>query len=247
VDRQWLLYAINSPRFREQITRHINGATRQRISRTNLASIQLSVPSLAEQQRVADILDKADAIRRKRKAVIALTEELLRSTFLEMFGDPVANPKKWPLNEIANVIDRFEAGTSVSGEPRRRDTDGLGVLKISAVTSGVFRPEEHKAVERTSAPAAPVFPRRGDLLFSRANTRELVAATCLVEADEPRLFLPDKLWRVVASDSVTNEYLRYLFGHPGFRAELTKRATGTSGGVSPGDRRAVGPIRQRIL
>ncbi len=50
-------------------------------------------PASHEQRRIAAILDKADAVRRKRKEAIALTEELLRSAFLEMFGDPVTNPK----------------------------------------------------------------------------------------------------------------------------------------------------------
>ena len=58
-------------------------------------AIHVPVPPLPEQRRIAAILDKADAIRRKREEGIRLTEELLRSTFLEMFGDPVANPRGW--------------------------------------------------------------------------------------------------------------------------------------------------------
>jgi type I restriction enzyme S subunit len=107
VDRRWLLHAINSPAFRTQIDRHIKGTTRQRISRTNLGTVELTVPPFPEQRRIADILDKADAIRRKRKEAIALTEDLLRSAFLEMFGDPVTNPKKWPpvpLAKLARVV-----------------------------------------------------------------------------------------------------------------------------------------------
>lgn len=108
VDRRWLLYAINSPAFRAQIERHVKGTTRQRISRTNLATIQIEVPSFHEQRRIADILDKVDAIRRKRKESIALTEDLLRSAFLEMFGDPVTNPNGWPVRSLGTLgeLDR---------------------------------------------------------------------------------------------------------------------------------------------
>lgn len=102
-DRRWLLHAINSPSFRKQIERHIKGTTRQRISRTNLGTIELNVPDLPEQRRIADILDKADAICRKRKEAIALTEELLRSAFLEMFGDPMTNPKGWPVKALGEL------------------------------------------------------------------------------------------------------------------------------------------------
>jgi type I restriction enzyme, S subunit len=62
-------------------------------------------PSIPEQRRIADILDKADAIRRKRKEAIALTEALQRSTFQDMFGDPVTNPKGWPVKPLGQFAD----------------------------------------------------------------------------------------------------------------------------------------------
>jgi type I restriction enzyme S subunit len=61
------------------------------------------LPPLSEQKRIAGILDKADAIRRKRQQAIGLTEQFLRSTFLDMFGDPVTNPKNWPV-EVAEKV-----------------------------------------------------------------------------------------------------------------------------------------------
>lgn len=195
-------------------------------------NLPIPVPTLSEQRRIADILDKADAIRRKRKDAIALTEELLRSAFLEMFGDPVTNPKGWEVKPLGDVIARLEAGWSANGEARPRTDNEFGVLKISAVTSGSFRASEHKAVPSDAIDRDLVVPRRGDLLFSRANTRELVAATCLVDQDEPRLFLPDKLWRVVPREGAsTTAYLRFLLAHDRFRSELTKTATGTSGSM----------------
>lgn len=72
------------------------------------------MPSLAEQQRIADLLDKAETIRRKRQEAIALTDDLLRSTFLEMFGDPVTNPKGWPVVALTN----FAAITTGNTPPR---------------------------------------------------------------------------------------------------------------------------------
>jgi type I restriction enzyme S subunit len=198
----------------------------------DVARLELSLPARAEQRRIADILDKADGIRRKRKEAIALTEELLRSAFLEMFGDPATNPKGWPVKALGEVLDHLDAGWSANGDSRLRAEDEYGVLKVSAVTSGIFRADEHKAVSASAIDRELVTPRRGDLLFSRANTRELVAATCLVERDEPHLFLPDKLWRVVPRvDAATAPYLRFLLAHDRFRSELTKTATGTSGSM----------------
>src|SRR5262249_44794678 len=62
--------------------------------------LPIPVPPLSEQQRIADILDKADVIRRNRKEAVSLSDQLLRSAFLEMFGDPVANSKGWPVTTL---------------------------------------------------------------------------------------------------------------------------------------------------
>jgi len=202
------------------------------LRKSELARIPVPLPGLDEQRRIADVLDKADAIRRNRKESISLTEDLLRSAFLEMFGDPVTNPKGWDVKPLGDVIERLEAGWSANGKARPCAEDEYGVLKVSAVTSGVFRPEENKAVARTEVKRELVTPRAGDLLFSRANTRELVAATCLVEHDAPHVFLPDKLWRVVpVEERASTPYLRFLLSHDRFRMELTKTATGTSGSM----------------
>jgi type I restriction enzyme S subunit len=202
------------------------------ITQDDIRSVPLRLPPLPEQRRIADVLDKADAIRRKRKEAIALTEQLLRSAFLETFGDPATNPRGWTVKPLGQLIERLEAGWSANGEARARVAGEFGVLKISAVTSGYFRPEEYKAVPGTAIDRELVTPRAGDLLFSRANTRELVAATCLVERDEPQLFLPDKIWRVVPRrGAATTPFLRFLLSHDRVRVELTKTATGTSGSM----------------
>lgn len=83
-----------------------NGATFKEVSKKVVEEFEIPLPPLAEQKRIAAILDKADAIRRKRQQAIQLADEFLRSVFLDMFGDPVTNVKGWdvkPLNEACNV------------------------------------------------------------------------------------------------------------------------------------------------
>lgn len=217
---------------RQQLIKLDRGGVKSGLNFDDIRSITLPRPSISEQQQIVSILDKADAIRRMRRESVRLAEELLRSTFLEMFGDPVTNPKGWKVQPLGEVIEQLEAGWSANGDPRLATGTEFGVLKVSAVTSGYFRPEEHKAVSAELVDRPLVTPRAGDLLFSRANTRELVGATCLVESDQPRLFLPDKIWRVVVRDGyATTPYLRFLLSHERFRCELTKTATGTSGSM----------------
>lgn len=108
-DLRYLFYALKNARLaRHTITTSIPGLSRDDIYRTRIL-----LPSIDEQRRIADILDKADAIRRKRKEAIALTEDLLRSAFLEMFGDPMTNPKGWPVKPLAR-LGRITTGNTPS-------------------------------------------------------------------------------------------------------------------------------------
>lgn len=202
------------------------------INQQVLESIRIPLPPPLEQHRIAAILDEADALRRKRQEALALLDQLLQSTFIEMFGDPVTNPRGWPTEKLSKVISAVEPGWSSNSLDRPAVGDEWGVLKVSSVSTGWFLERENKAVDSTIFAKPPIAPRRGDLIFSRANTRELVAATCLVVTDAPRRFLPDKLWRItVRAERANVEWLRYLLAHPGFRANLAKAATGSSGSM----------------
>ncbi len=70
-----------------------------------LADAEISLPTQSEQKRIAAILDKADAIRRKRQQAIELADQFLRSVFLDLFGDPVTNPKGWDVTRLSNLAD----------------------------------------------------------------------------------------------------------------------------------------------
>lgn len=72
---------------------------------TAFKDLEIPLPPLPEQKRIAAILDKADAIRRKRRQAIQLADDFLRAAFLDMFGDPVTNPKGWPVDKFGNVFD----------------------------------------------------------------------------------------------------------------------------------------------
>jgi type I restriction enzyme S subunit len=114
LDRRFLFHWVRSPSFVRDMEKKATGASYPAVSDRIVLESPMPMPAPAEQRRIADILDKADAIRRKRKEAIALTEELLRSTFLEMFGDPVTNPKGWPVKPL----HKFGEVTTGSTPPR---------------------------------------------------------------------------------------------------------------------------------
>jgi type I restriction enzyme S subunit len=95
------------------------GVTQQNISKSIVEKLEIPLPPLEEQRRIAAILDKADGVRRKRKEAIRLTEELLKSTFLEMFGDPVTNPKGWEVSPFGSLgkLDRGKSKHRPRNDP----------------------------------------------------------------------------------------------------------------------------------
>ena len=77
----------------------------QTLNKAKLKEIKIPLPSLSEQKRIAEILDKADELRQKRQQSIEKLDELLQATFIDMFGDPITNPKGWEICEVGKVTD----------------------------------------------------------------------------------------------------------------------------------------------
>lgn len=204
------------------------------VNKSRFSELKIPSPPLEEQKRIAAILDKAADICQKREQATKLVDDFLHSIFLEMFGDPVENPKGWKKGKIKKGVLDITSGWSATGENIPCKSNEFGVLKISSVTSGIFKPEENKVVDCKTIPASKklIRPKKGDLLFSRANTRELVAAICMVHQDYDNLFLPDKLWSIKLNhELLLPEFFLILIQNEKVRELLTKQATGTSGSM----------------
>ncbi|MCB8787842.1 restriction endonuclease subunit S [Planktothrix agardhii] len=80
------------------------------VNKGKFQEFKIPIPPIASQRTIANILDKADEIIRKRKEAIALTEQLQKSIFLDMFGDPVINPKGWEVNKVIDYCDCIVPG-----------------------------------------------------------------------------------------------------------------------------------------
>jgi type I restriction enzyme S subunit len=175
-----------------------------------LSEKEIIIPPLAIQQKIVAILEKAEETKKLRIHADELTQKLLHSVFMEMFGDPLANPKNWKVEKVQDLVSSIEAGWSANGEHRIRKENEYAVLKVSAVTQGFFLPEECKVINNDIEFKKVVTPEKGDVLFSRANTLELVGASCLIREDYPYLLLPDKLWKItVDKKKICPEYLKF--------------------------------------
>jgi type I restriction enzyme S subunit len=232
LNHRYLFHWVKSPKFIQAMVKESIGANYPAVSDKTVKNSKIPLPPLTEQEHIASILDKADAIRRKRQEAIDLADTFLRSVFLKMFGDPVTNPMGWDEKPFGDVVLNIFGGWSAKGDDRPPNSDEMAVLKVSAVTYGVYRPEECKVVANIPKSKKLVIPQVGDLLFSRANTRQLVAATCIVTEAQENVFLPDKLWRIDCDkELVLPEFIKFLFSHPRFREQMSHNATGTSGSM----------------
>ncbi len=174
------------------------------LPKSRFQELLISFPPLDEQRRIADILDKADAIRRKRKQAIALTDQLLRSTFLEMFGDPVTNPKGWPVRRLGDVSILYSGNSLPPGEEYRGQQNGTLLLKVGDMNLPGNEKAIHVAREwspSTSgcviAPAGSIiFPKRGGAI-STNKKRYLVREVAL----DPNLMA------VSPSEEISTEFL----------------------------------------
>jgi type I restriction enzyme S subunit len=98
---RYLYHCLNTQFVVSQLRKKTNQSSQAGIYLKKLGEVEIPLPPLPQQKRIADILDKADAIRRKRRECVSLVDKLIASEFLADFGDPVSNSKKWPLIPLA--------------------------------------------------------------------------------------------------------------------------------------------------
>ena len=152
------------------------GATFKEVSKKIVEDLQIPLPPLAEQQRIAGFLDAADALRAKRREALAQLDTLLQSTFLDMFGDPVVNPMGWHVARLEDYFSKTRAGTCCGpfGSALKKHEyveDGIPVWGIDNVKPNEFIQERSLFI----TPAKFARLRRysvdpGDILISRAGT-----------------------------------------------------------------------------
>ena len=110
---RYLTHLISSPEFQSEIDRLQHGGTRQALTFSQISEFKIPLPPLAEQRRIADVLDRAEALRAKRRAALAQLDSLTQSLFLDLFGDPISNPKEWPTARFEDLCHRVTVGIVV--------------------------------------------------------------------------------------------------------------------------------------
>ena len=229
VNKQYFVFAVQHKL--KEMESKTHGATMKHIVKKDFDNTMIPFTALGKQREIAEILSKVSGAIEARKHELQQLDNLIKARFVEMFGDPKYNPNGYVLKAMGSLVKDIIPGWSANGEARQKGTDEKAVLKVSAVTQGFFKPEEYKALPADMEIKKYVYPHKGDLLFSRANTRELVGATAIIEDDYPDLILPDKLWRVLFSNDLSVYYAKYVLSSESIRAEFSAQSTGTSGSM----------------
>lgn len=211
--------------------------------------LRVPVPSLDEQRQIAGFLSRETAkidalvaeqqqlvelLKEKRQAAIshAVTKGLNPDTPVKDSGVEwlVDVPAHWTMKRIKYLSTSVEQGWSPQCESYPADlSDEWGVLKVGAVNRGTFSPEENKKLPSDLEALPELSIKFGDLMISRANTRELVGSAAVSTRDYPRLLLCDKLYRLRFRDTVTlPPFLAFYLSTPAVREQIELHATGAS-------------------
>lgn len=115
-----------------------------------------------------------------RAYALELSDTFLPAAFLELFGEPTANPMRFPASTLEEELAGIESGFSPVCEGPRTSPEQWAVLGLGSVTTGTFKPEENKLLPPEISPRPEIEVKHGDVLVTRKNTYDLVAASVFV-------------------------------------------------------------------
>ena len=210
----------------EELRKQAIGGVIKYIKLGNLTDALIELPPVDEQKFIVEILKKVKRILDKRNDEIRALDNLIKARFVELFGDPIKNPKGWDVVKLSECLERIDNGKSFTCDSNAREGAFPAILKLSAATYGDYRPYENKALLEETQFVESVEVHRGDLLFTRKNTPDLVGMAAYVFETPEKLMMPDLIFRLVTNERMTPIFLWQLINNREFRPVIQ----GISGG-----------------
>ena len=201
VNREYFVYAV---RYKlKEMESKTHGATMKHIVKKDFDNTLIPFPSLDEQKKIADLLDKASAILLARQQQLQKLDELVKARFVELFGTYPLNPKGWETATIRDIVADVRYGSS------RPAVDGgkYPYLRMNNITyGGELDLTDTKRIDIPDNELDKCTVRRGDVLFNRTNSKELVGKTCVYNRDE-MMVLAGFVIRVRVTERILPEFL----------------------------------------
>lgn len=178
----YLYYWVQSKAFVDEMVKKATGANYPAVSDSIVKNERIPLFDLDTQRHIAAVLDRVDALRQKDRQLLAYYEQLPQAVFLEMFGDPVRNEKGWERGKIRDLITEAKYGTSKPAEMGGT----YPYLRMNNITyTGRWDLSDLKYINLDEKEEAKYLAEKGDLLFNRTNSRELVGKTAVYHFDYP--------------------------------------------------------------
>ncbi|MCW5661661.1 MAG: restriction endonuclease subunit S [Burkholderiaceae bacterium] len=222
VDPKYFGHVLRSPRVLDDALKRKTGSAIRRVILSDLKRVRVPLPPLPEQRRIAEILDKADALRAKRRAALAQLDTLTQSIFLDMFGDPATNPKRFPFARLDALVREGDSINYGVVQPGEDCEDGVPLVRVGDLQNGRV---EHAALKRISPSIESSYKRsrlRGDeILVSCVGSTGVIA---LADPSVKGFNIARAVARVPLANSIdrpyTATYLRTEFVQRYFKNEL---------------------------
>ncbi|HBN9475757.1 MULTISPECIES: restriction endonuclease subunit S [Pseudomonas aeruginosa group] len=201
LDTRYLFYFMD--KYVERLRELSIGGVIKYIKLGMLTDAEIPLPPLPEQKRIAAILDKADAIRRKRQQAIQLADDLLRAVFLDMFGDPVTNPKGWPAAELGSLI--VKGPTNGLYKHSSEYGSGTRILRIDGFYSGrLVGQEKMKRVRLSSQEIERFKLEERSVVINRVNSREYLGKSAFISGMNEDTVFESNMMNFSVDESVVN-------------------------------------------
>ena len=194
---------FQSPYYRNYISAASAGANINNLRNEHIADLHIPLPPLDKQRKIAAVLDKVSSLIAKRRQQLDKLDDLVKSRFIEMFGVYPANPMGWEIGTIRDIVTEVRYGSS------RPAVDGgkYPYLRMNNITyGGELDLSDTKRIDIPDNELDKCTVRRGDILFNRTNSKELVGKTCVYDRDE-MMVLAGFVIRIRVKDRILPEFL----------------------------------------
>jgi type I restriction enzyme S subunit len=235
-----LPYICQTDAFLEHAVGTSAGSLSPRTNWSQLSGFEFILPEAGQQQRILEAVSAAAGLAvRSREMLNAMAA--VEAAARERFFDSLQNQSV----ELGDLLEDIVAGRSLVGLSRAPKAGELAVLKVSAVSPNGFRPSESKPLLDQGSFMPEHSIRAGDLLISRANTRDLVGLTALVDRDYPNLMATDKTLKLVPLENVSTRTLFHALQTFDVRRQIMSLATGTGSAMKNLSQAKVRQLRVR--
>ncbi len=228
-DARFVSHFFQTPDYWAQITKSARGVAQPGVNATTLKSLDIPRFPLSEQKRIAEILDRAEALRAKRRAALALLDELTQSIFLDMFGDPVSNPKGW--NNTKTLAEVASVGSGITKGRRTKDpVRTVPYMAVVNVQDKMLDLSVIKTIDATDKEIDRYRLKRNDLLLTEGGDADKLGRGTLWGDELPECIHQNHIFRVRPETSeVTPLFLNWLVGGPRGKSYFLSQAKQTTG------------------